>query len=399
MIPLSVMVTGRGTVSFQIKGAYGRGAPSRFTSTLRPVVFWNITSRCNLYCLHCYISASPGGWALELSKAEALSVVNDIVELKLPLVTLSGGEPLIRDDFWDITSKLVEGGVKVAISTNGTLISEDIAMRLAKLGVSYIGVSIDSINPHFHDMFRGMRGAFNRALRGIENSVKAGIPVGLRMTLTRYNIGEASSLVELARSWGVRRVAFYLIDLTGRAKGNLDLLPTRDQLAEFIDSMINVSEELKGDPEILVVRGNFIGIHVADRLATSRDEFLEYIQMISAQGDCGRKTISIYPDGSVKPCQFIDWVEVGNVRKSRLKEIVSIENEKLKPYMEAYKYLEGPKCPKCPFKAVCGGGSRGRALAFTGNPWGDDPLCHINPREIAERWGVREEDIVRILGN
>jgi len=95
--------------------------------------------------------------------------------------------------------------------------------------------------------------------------------------------------------------------------------------------MIRISKEFKGDPEILIVRGNFVGIHVADKLATSKDEFLEYIQMISAQGDCGRKTISIYPDGSVKPCQFIDWVDIGSTRERRLKEIVSVENEKLKP--------------------------------------------------------------------
>jgi len=158
---------------------------------LKPIVFWNLTSRCNLYCQHCYTSASPRGWAAELSKAEALNVVSDIIELGLPLVTLTGGEPLLRDDFWDIAGRLIEGGVKVAVSTNGTLISEDVAVKLAKLGVSYVGISLDSVNPQFHDMFRGVKGAFNRALRGVESSLKAGIPVGLRMTLTRYNVGEA----------------------------------------------------------------------------------------------------------------------------------------------------------------------------------------------------------------
>jgi radical SAM protein with 4Fe4S-binding SPASM domain len=108
---------------------------------------------------------------------------------------------------------------------------------------------------------------------------------------------------------------------------------------------------------------------------------------------------SYYPDGSVKPCQFIDWVDVGNVRERRLKEIVSFENEELKPYVEAYEHLEGSICSKCPFKMVCGGGSRGRALVLTGNPWGGDPLCYINPHEIVERWGVSEEDLRGVLGN
>ncbi|MCC6044996.1 MAG: radical SAM protein [Desulfurococcaceae archaeon] len=151
-----------------------------------------MTSKCNLYCLHYYISADPRGWSEELSRDEVLAVASDIVELGLPLVTITGGEPLLREDFWDLAGRLIGGGVRVAVSTNGTLISEDTAVRLAELSVSYVGISLDSVNPQFHDMFRGVRGAFARALRGIENSLKAGIPVGLRMTLTRYNMGEAT---------------------------------------------------------------------------------------------------------------------------------------------------------------------------------------------------------------
>lgn len=396
MIPLSVMVTGRGTVSFKLKGRYGRDAPSRFTSTLRPVVFWNITYRCNLLCIHCYISASPQGKPGELGTTEALRVADEIVELGSPMVVISGGEPLVRGDFWLIASRLLEGGVRVALSTNGTLITDSIAVKLAELGISYVGISLDSVNPQYHDMFRGVPGAFERTLRGIRSSVDAGLQVGLRMTLTRYNIGEAVALVELSRRLGVKRIAFYLIDLTGRARSDLNLLPTRDQMEEFVNTMIRLSHETSGDPEVLVVRGNFVGVHVADKLVTSREELLEYLSMISAQGDCGRKTISIYPDGSVKPCQFIDWVTIGNVREEKLSKIVSLGNERLKPYMEVHRNLRGPKCSKCPFKRVCGGGSRGRALAYTGDEWGDDPLCFLEPQLIAERWGITEEDLMGI---
>jgi len=399
LIPLSVMVSGRGTISYQIKGAYNRRSPSKFTSILRPIVFWNITGKCNLYCLHCYISASSKGWPEELSRDEALKVADDIIKLKLPLTILSGGEPFLREDLWEIAYKLVKGGIKIAISSNGTLLSEDIVTRLAKLGISYIGVSLDSVNPRLHDAFRGLKGAFERTIKGIENTLKAGIPVGLRMTLTKYNINEALSFIEFARSIGVKRISFYLIDMTGRAKGNLDLLPTKEQLTMFVESMIKASEKFNGDPEILIVRGNFVGVYVADRLASNKEEFLEYLQMISAQGDCGRKTISIYPDGSVKPCQFIDWVNIGNVREKNLGEILTYENEKLRTYIEAYKHLKGSKCSKCPFKIICGGGSRGRALSLKGDPWDDDPLCYIDPQKIAERWNIREDDIEKMFSS
>ena len=393
MIPLSVMVTGRGTVSFRIKGPYGRKAPSRFTSVLKPMVFWNITYKCNLFCVHCYISASPQGMPGELGTDDVLRIADDIVKLGSPMTVISGGEPLVRGDFWLIAERLIGGGVKVSLSTNGTLISSRVASKLAELGISYVGISLDSVNPQYHDKFRGAPGAFEKALMGIRNSIDAGLPVGLRMTLTRYNIGEAEALVELSRRLGVGRIAFYLIDLTGRARGDLDLLPTREQLENFVDTMIKVSMDTGGDPEILVVRGNFVGVRVADKLATSREEFLEYMSMISAQGDCGRKTVSIYPDGSVKPCQFIDWVTIGNAREESLTKILSLENEKLKPYLEAYKNLRGPKCSTCIFKVICGGGSRGRALAYTGDPWGDDPLCFLDPELIARKWGLTEEDL------
>jgi len=393
LIPLSVMATGRGTVSFKLKGPYGRGSPARFASTLRPVVFWNITYRCNLACIHCYISASPHGLPGELGVGEALRVAGEIAEIGSPMAILSGGEPLVREDFWSIVDRLVSGGVRVGLSTNGTLITRSIAGRLAEAGVSYVGVSLDSVRPGFHDAFRGVPGAFERAVEGIRNSLDAGLPVGLRMTLTRYNIGEARAMVELARKLGVKRIAFYLIDLTGRASGNLELLPTGEQVEGFVRDLISEASASGGDPEIMVVRGNFIGIYAADMLASSKREFLEYLSLISSQGDCGRKTISIYPDGRVRPCQFIDWEVVGDLRRERLRDIISPGNEKLKPYIEAYKNLRGPKCSACPFKVICGGGSRGRARAYTGDPWGDDPLCFIEPRSIAERWGVSEEDI------
>ncbi|MEM4559134.1 MAG: radical SAM protein [Acidilobaceae archaeon] len=385
MIPLTTMILGKGTVSFRIKGSFGKSRPSTFSTLFRPVVFWNITYKCNLYCIHCYISASPQGLPDELTTAEALRVVDMLAEVNVPLVILSGGEPLVRGDFWDILGRLRDYGLRVSLSTNGTLISRSVAEKLAKLEVSYVGVSLDSVYPEFHDKFRGVPGAFRRALDGVKSAREVGLSVGFRMTITRFNISEAPKLVDLARNMGVERISYYLIDLTGRARDNIELLPEKIQLEELINKLVEKTIELDGDPEILIVRGNFVGIYLADKLAKSREEFKSYLSMIEAQGDCGRKTISIYPNGKVKPCQFLDY-DIGDIRDSSLKEILKLSNEKLKPFLEVYKYLEGPRCSRCPFKEICGGGSRGRSLAVTGNFWGDDPLCIVDIDKIRVRW-------------
>ncbi|MEM1873515.1 MAG: radical SAM protein [Acidilobaceae archaeon] len=397
MIPVSVMVTGRGTVSFSIKGRYGRGSPSRFTSRYKPIVFWNLTYKCNLRCAHCYISAQPHKLPGELGSEEALRIAREIGELGLPMAVLSGGEPLLREDFWAIAETLRDYGVKLALSTNGTLLTERVAEKLAKLEFSYVGVSLDSVVREKHDEFRGVAGAFERALEGVRNSMRAGLNTGFRMTITRENASEARELALLSRELGVKRVAYYVLDAAGRACGELGLMPSHDQLRELVEDLAKVSKETGGDPELLVVRANFAGIHLADALSKTREEFLSYLSMIGAQGDCGRKTLSVYPDGRVKPCQFIEWVDVGDLRRQKLAEVLSPENQLLKPFLEVHLNLRGPKCSSCVFKLVCGGGSRGRALAYTGDMWGDDPLCYLDVSGISAKWGVTEHDVERAV--
>jgi len=403
LIPVSVMATGKGTVSSRIKGGYGKGRPSRLTSYYRPVVFWNITYKCNLRCIHCYINASPAGLPGELGDGQLYRIAGEVAEAGLPLVVFTGGEPLARRAFWSISEALSRslksrGLPRLALSTNGTLITGEVADRLRELGFSYVGVSIDSTDPVEHDRFRGARGAFEAALRGVMNSMEAGLDVGIRMTLTRQNIVRAVEVVELARKLGVPRVSLYILDSIGRAAELRSLFPTREQLRSLADQLIKASIDNGGDPEVLVVRGNFLGIYVADKLSKTRRDFLEYLEMLGSQGDCGRKTISIYPDGTVKPCQFIEYISLGDLKRESLKKVLSPGNEKLKPFINIDRMLRGPKCSKCPFKPVCGGGSRNRALVFSGDLWGDDPLCPIDPTKIAEKWNVSDRDVAAVIG-
>jgi radical SAM protein with 4Fe4S-binding SPASM domain len=391
MIPVTVMVTGKGTVSKRIKGEYGKDLPSRFSDYFRPVIFWNITYNCNLRCKHCYINASPDLTRFEIDTETALRIADEIADMGIPLVIFTGGEPLLRKDFWTIAERLSRRErPKLSLSTNGTLITREVARRLKDLGFSYVGISIDSVKPEVHDSFRGVKGAFERAVKGLENVVSEGIPAGIRTTVTRQNINEVEEVLEFAKEAGASRVAFYVLDTIGRAIDLINQLPTLEQLKRFADSLIDLAKRYERYLEILVVRANFIGIYIADRISRSREDFLKYLRMLGSQGDCGRKTASIYPDGTVRPCQFVDEVIIGDLRKQSLKEILNPKNEKLRPFLEIHNMLRGERCGRCPFRRICGGGSRSRALVLRKDFWGDDPLCIIDVDKLAERWNIKE---------
>jgi len=395
VIPVTVMVAGKGTVSTRIKGHYGPKRPSQFSNILRPIVFWNITYQCNLKCAHCYINAIQNRLPKEMSTEEARRLSEEMVEIGIPLVVVTGGEPLVREDFWEIMEPMAnKQRPRLSLSTNGTLITRDVAERLASYGFVYVGISIDSVKPGWHDKFRGVEGAFEATLRGIRNSIDAGIDVGIRTTITRYNVREVPEILRWSYDIGIKRISLYILDTVGRGTGIKDWLPTHEQLRWLADILVDEARKYADTMEILVVRGQFMGIYIADKLSKSNEEFIEYIKMLDAQGNCGRKSVSIYPDGSVKPCQFVDWVSLGNVREKKLREILNPDNPALKPFLEVEKHLRGPKCSSCAFRRICGGGSRGRALEIYGDEWGDDPLCFIDPVDIARRRGIDPTSVV-----
>jgi radical SAM protein with 4Fe4S-binding SPASM domain len=372
MIPISVMVTGVGTTSFRVKGRFGVGRPSDFSAPLRPIVSWNITRRCNLKCLHCYIDAGPAE-AGELSTEEALRLVDQMAEVGVPLILFTGGEPLARPDFFQIAARAGELGIKLVLSTNGTLITPDVAKRLKELGFVYVGVSLDSIDERFHDAFRGMPGSFAAALAGIKNALVAGLDVGLRFTVTAKNIHEVGQYVDFAAALGVRRITFYHLSAAGRAqKLPPDWWYTPEQYRQFMETLIAKARQYAGRLEIETTLAPFDGIYLALMLGNGDEQYLKFVE---STGGCGRKIISIYPNGDVYPCQFIDFYKLGNVREKPLKEILT--PDKLEPFIHTEKYLRGPKCSACPYKQYCKGGDRARAHYLTGDTFGDDPLCPI----------------------
>mgnify|MGYP001770629466 CR=1 FL=1 len=372
MIPISVMVAGVGTTSFKVKGRFGVQKPSDFSAPLRPIVSWNITRRCNLRCVHCYIDAGPAEEG-ELTTQEALDVVDQMAEVGVPLILFTGGEPLTRPDFFEIAERARDAGIKLVLSTNGTLITPEVAKRLREVGFVYVGVSLDSVSAEFHDRFRGVPGSFAAALAGIKNAMAAGLDVGLRFVVTAKNIHEVGHYVDFAAALGVKRVTFYHLSAAGRAqKLEGDWWYTPQQYRQFIETLISKARQYAGVLEIETTLAPYDGIYIALALGGGDAKYFEFVE---STGGCGRKIVSIYPNGDVYPCQFIDFYKLGNVREKRLREILA--PEKLAPFVETEKFLKGPKCSACPYKRYCKGGDRARAYYLTGDMFGDDPLCPI----------------------
>ena len=210
-----------GTVEASDPLRYGRQSgklPShllQFSEDKKPVVVWNCTKQCNLRCVHCYATATCQPAPDELTGDEARAMIDDIGKFGSPVILFSGGEPTMRPDLLELISHAKSAGLRAVISTNGTLITEPFAEQLAEKGLSYVGVSLDGLEP-VHDKFRGVEGSFQQALEGIRNCMTVGVKVGLRFTLNKQNVDDLPGIFDLIERENIPRVCFYHLVYTGR---------------------------------------------------------------------------------------------------------------------------------------------------------------------------------------
>ena len=197
-----------GTVEPSDALRYGRHSgklPShllQFAEDKKPVVVWNMTKACNLKCRHCYAQATAGPADNELSTTEAKAMIDDLAQFGAPVILFSGGEPLVRPDLPELARYAVSKGMRAVISTNGTLITKDVAKELKDIGLSYVGVSLDGM-PEVHDKFRGVDGAFDQAMAGIRNCMEQGIKTGLRFTVYQNNVDQVPGVFDILEKEGI----------------------------------------------------------------------------------------------------------------------------------------------------------------------------------------------------
>jgi radical SAM protein with 4Fe4S-binding SPASM domain len=366
-----------------------RMAVARSASQRRPIVVWNLTRTCNLKCVHCYTASEAKKYEGELSVGEAKLVLDDLADFKVPAVLFSGGEPLVRPDLFTLAAYARMHGLHVVLSTNGTLIDREVAQRLNDLEFSYVGISLDSAIPAVHDEFRGMKGAFERTMRGFRHCVDVGQKVGLRLTLTRHTAQNLDKIFDLIEREGIDRACFYHLCPAGRGKSVF--APTPRQAREAVDTIITRTGDLlrRGKRvEILTVDNHCDGAYLYLRMKKENHPRAEQVmEMIKWNGggrySSGVSIADIDFNGEVHADQFSMFRSFGNVRDRKFSEIwQDTTNEIMAGLKDRLPLLTG-RCAGCRFKDACGGGLRARAEISTGEPWASDPGCYLTDEEIA----------------
>ncbi|MDR0882394.1 MAG: radical SAM protein [Candidatus Adiutrix sp.] len=374
---------------------YGRNSrklPShllQFSEDKKPVVVWNVTRACNLVCRHCYASATPGPAPDELSRAEALGLLDQLLSYQVPVVLFSGGEPLMHPHIFELMEKVARGGARVVLSTNGLLIDQATAARLKDLGLSYVGVSLDGL-AEAHDRFRRLPGAFGRTLKAMEAARAAGLKVGLRFTLSRDNVADLPGIFDLIEKEAWPRICFYHLVGSGRGEEMGSAALSHQETRQAVDLIIERTQKLhqKGQPtEILTVDNHADGPYLYLKLkgegrAGRAAQVLELLRLNGGNSSAlGIGAISW--NGLVHPDQFWRGLVLGDVRRRPFPEIW---NDPDNPLLQALKHKKNHvtgRCRACSFLDICGGNLRARAVAAGGDLWAPDPACYLTDEEIA----------------
>jgi AdoMet-dependent heme synthase len=362
-------------------------------------VSWNLTQRCNLQCAHCYMSAFTGAdTSRELSTGECRRVIDEIaVANPNVFLILTGGEPLLRKDIFDIAACGADKGFTVVLGTNGVLLRESQARQMRQSGIQGASISLDSTDPDKHDTFRHLPGAWRGAVRATEVLRAEGLDFSLHTSITSWNVEEIPAMIELAAELGAKVLNFFFLVRTGRGEGITDITPEQyEQILTYLARIQGLGGAVDGgsservsvferpeDPWT-VPAGRSGGLIIRAKCAPFFRRILYTLDAKSpllqnyAHGSCpaGKAYCRIMPEGEVTPCPYMPLV-AGNLRESSFAEIwhgAEVFQDLREPHL-------GGRCGPCEFSKICGG-CRCRAYATYGDYLAEDPACGYQPGQF-----------------
>jgi len=355
--------------------------------SLGPVVVFNCTPQCNLRCLHCY-SASDSTCPRdnEIITAEAKKLLSEFAEMRCPVVLFSGGEPLLRKDLFELLAEANQLGLRTVLSTNGTLIDGRTAEKLAEAGTSYVGISIDG-NEQFHDIFRQSKGSFRAAIDAFESCRKAGLRTGLRFTIIKANASQIPAVFDIAAENGIRRLCFYHLIRTGRAKDLDDQILSKQQTRDVLDAIIEKTDDFvkKGFvDEVLTVGNHADGPYILVKMKQKRPAF-ETAQLLlrNAGGNrIGQGIVCVDWRGDVHPDQFWRNYSLGNVSEKSFKQIWTNQTEPVLNMLRNKGRFADKRCLKCRWFDLCRGNYRFLGDDPAEENWLNEPGCYLTDKEI-----------------
>lgn len=365
-----------------------RGAIHGAARGMGPVVVWNCTRSCNLKCIHCYAVAGNKKYEGELTTEEARSFIESLHAFKVPVLLISGGEPLMREDILHLARYAGQMGIRTTFSTNGTLIKMETARQLKDIGVSYVGISLDGLGDN-NDRFRGYKGAFDLAVQGIENCLAVGQKVGLRFTINKHNISQIQSVFNFVEEMNIPRICFYHLVYSGRGSLMVQDDLTHEEARAVMDLIIENTLDFsrKGlEKEVLTVDNNADGVYIYQKLL-QRDpvQASRALELLKINGG-NRSGIAIgCVDwlGNVHPDQFTQNHTFGNIKDKSFPQIWMEQDHPILQGLRRRKELLKGRCSSCRWLEVCNGNFRARAEAVTGDFWDSDPACYLTENEIS----------------
>lgn len=352
-----------------------------------PVVIWNLIRRCNLTCKHCYSISADTNFPGELNTAQVFSVMDDLKAARVPVLILSGGEPLLRPDIFEIAHRAKEKGFYTALSSNGTLITEANIDHIAAVDFNYVGVSLDGI-ADTHDRFRRKEGAFDESLAGIRLCRELGVKVGVRFTMTQDNADDLPALLKLVEAERIDRFYFSHLNYAGRGNKNrkddahhqltrwaMDLLFEtcwNDVLAGRVREFTTGNNDADG-----VYFLHWVERHFPEKAQHLRAKLVQWGGNAS-----GVNVANIDNLGNVHPDTMWWHHTLGNVKERAFGEIWADTSDPLMVGLKARpRHVKG-RCGDCAFFDICGGNTRVRAQQLTGDAWQEDPACYLDDGEI-----------------
>jgi len=359
----------------------------QFSKDKKPVVVWNVGRRCNLRCIHCYSQSNDQVYPDELTTEEGFALIDDLAQFGSPVLLFSGGEPLMRPDLFELIAHARSKGMRAVLSTNGTLITREIAQKLKDFDLSYVGISLDGLEK-IHDSFRGKKGAFKEAIAGLRNCQEVGIKVGLRFTINKKNAEDIPGIFQLLRDENIPRVCFYHLVYSGRATEIIKEDLTHDETRATVDLLMRETKQLFSEgqeTEVLTVDNHADGVYLYLKMKEEgherADDVLELLRM-NGGNSTGNGIGCVSWDGSVHADQFWRHETFGNVKDRPFSEIwTDLSNPLMAKLKDKKPHVKG-RCAKCEYLDICGGNFRVRAEAVHDDLWMEDPACFLTDEEI-----------------
>ena len=382
----------------------GRREPAAPRAALPgPVVIWNLIRRCNLTCKHCYSISTDVDFAGELSGAEVNAVMDDLKAFRVPVLILSGGEPLLRADIFEIAARAKAMGFYTGLSTNGTLIDAPMAKRIAATGFDYVGISLDGLR-ETHDRFRRKAGAFDASLAALRLCRDEGVKVGLRFTVAAENAADLPALLALAEAERIDK--FYLSHLNYAGRGNKNrgddahFQVTRRIMDGFYDACWDYHR--RGLEKEFVTGNNDADgpwlLHWVRRRFPERAAHVQAKLEEWGGNASGVNVANIDNLGNVHPDTMWWDYNLGNVRERPFSAIWADTSDPLMAGLKRRPRAVKGRCAACRYLAICGGNTRVRAMQLTGDPWEEDPGCYLTDEEIGAAPGGERVPVLPYRG-